>query len=491
MKPVEPPRSCLVYTPRLLADAMVAAVGVSSHTSYLEPCVGSGALLDALARRAVRPSAIRGVDVASEEKPSDRHARVLRGTDFLEWSQATKERFGKIIANPPYVALNRLPKRLLKSATRTPDPFVGGSVKLRANCWYAFLCASLPLLEPDGSLCFLLPAALDFTNYSAALRSGLGRLFQDVHLHRSRTPLFEQVQDGSIVLVAHGYGRKPRRQSRTEHRDMAELVGHLEDSLAATRSITASEPAKGDSASLSTTPLGEVLEIRIGAVTGDARYFLLTEQQRKKARLPVAACVRILTRASQLQGGTITRKTWNKLKQSGERVWLFRPPDSLLSNPSVDRYLRLAPKHGGCNRRRYKIRNRELWHRTPLPSRPHGFISGMSVHGPWITLLSDPGLSASNTLYAIRFSSVTGADSRAAIALGLLTSRARTAMNVVGRRYADGLLKYEPSDLLQIPIPVVDDPSGATAAYELAVKALLKGDSEGASRAADQWFQNK
>ena len=492
MKPAAPPSSCLVYTPRPLADAMVAALGVSSKGSYLEPCVGDGALLDALARRAIPRVAIRGLDVAPVKNPSDTQAQVLRGTDFLEWSRTTRERFGKIIANPPYVALNRLPKSLLASAIQVPDPFVGGTVRLRTNCWYAFLCASMNLLEANGSMCFLLPAALDFTDYAAALRSKLGAFFEEVHLHRSLSPLFEQVQDGSIVLLAHGYGKTSRYQFRTEHKDLAALVQHLNSATAIGESPTfCAGPEDRPQDHANTKLLGALVEIRIGAVTGDAKFFLLTEQQRKAARLPAAACVRVLTRASQLQSGTVGLAAWKKLKSSGERVWLFRPPDSLLGNPSVQRYFSLARRQGGCDRRRYKIKNREIWHRTPLPARPHGFISGMSVHGPWISLLPDPCLSASNTLYSIRFRTTKDADSRAAIALGLLTSKARAAMDLIGRRYADGLLKYEPSDLSRIPIPVTLDSTGATQTYDLAVKILLRGNSALAYRTADQWFQGR
>ena len=40
----------------------------------------------------------------------------------------------------------------------------------------------------------------------------------------------------------------------------------------------------------------------------------------------------------------------------------------------------------------------EPWYHMPMPSRPHGFVTGMSQHGPVICFNRMRGLSATNTL---------------------------------------------------------------------------------------------
>jgi hypothetical protein len=55
---------------------------------------------------------------------------------------------------------------------------------------------------------------------------------------------------------------------------------------------------------------------------------------------------------------------------------------------------------------------------------------------------------------------------RAAIGLSLLTTSAREELAKVGRRYADGLLKYEPGDLEKVEIPLVTELIGVITRYQ-------------------------
>ena len=199
---MQAPSSCVVYTPTKLANAMTLALDLRPRQQILEPCMGSGALVRALARKGVWASRIRALDLDRKMSEADQHAKVIRGSDFLEWSDKTEERFDRIIANPPYLALSRLNEVLRTNALRVRDPFSGETLSLRGNYWHAFLCASLRLLKSDGGITFLLPAAWDYSNYAAALREELPKHFEQVNVHRSHTPLFKGVQEGSVVLVA-------------------------------------------------------------------------------------------------------------------------------------------------------------------------------------------------------------------------------------------------------------------------------------------------
>ena len=152
------PRSCKVATPELLARTMVESLGDNSKDLWLDPCVGQGAFLQALDKLGVPPERIVAVDLEEVKDPRDTVAQTFRGIDSLDWFTRTHYRFSKIVANPPYLAINKLPSFLQDSALRVRDQD-GNCVPLGANYWYAFLCASLPLLQPSGSLCFVLPAA--------------------------------------------------------------------------------------------------------------------------------------------------------------------------------------------------------------------------------------------------------------------------------------------------------------------------------------------
>lgn len=101
-----------------------------------------------------------------------------------------------------------------------------------------------------------------------------------------------------------------------------------------------------------------------------------------------------------------------------------------------------------------------------------------------------PCLTATNTLYTVRFRRALEEEAKAAWALALLTSRTRSVLKASGRIYADGLLKYEPRDLLDIPLAIPPKIDGAKSRYHEAVDALLDNDVQRSMYIADSWFSN-
>jgi adenine-specific DNA-methyltransferase len=479
-------QSCRVYTPDAVAAAMIAAIEGGPPGLWLDPCVGQGAFTSAMAKRGISTNEIVGVDLESRETQGI-HGQIRWGTDFIEWAAACNLRFSRIVANPPFIALRRLPSKLQSAALALT---VDGKKKLRpgGNYWTAFLCASVGLLERDGQICFLLPASWEYADYAAAIRDHLPSQFETFEAHRSMRPLFPKVQDGSVVIIGRGFGRPAATSTYFEYANPNDLcigVGGSPDALTTSTTI-APLNSKGPF-SEATVRLGEILEVSIGAVTGDAPYFLMSEQRRRDLALPTKSLRPVLTHAKQLLAAIVDMAVWQKLRSEGERVWLFRPPRSYMSHPSVRSYLRLSARAGGC-RRGYKISNRRPWHRTPLPRRADGFVSGMSRLGPWISLSRMSNITVTNTLYTVRFRKRCSEADKAAWCLALLTSSARSWLRPLGRRYADGLLKFEPSDLENIRVPRPGSSAGAMAAYERSVSALLAGNPVESCRIADDWL---
>ncbi len=159
-------------------------------------------------RRGVASEQITGIDLAKESELSDAFARVKRGLDFLGWSQRTTMRFDRVVANPPYLAIRELTGVLLENALKTVVPTDGNCVPHRANCWYAFLCASISLLKENGSLAFVLPAAWDYADYAESLRTGIPRLFASVKCYRSVHPLFSGVKKAPLCWSRRATARK-------------------------------------------------------------------------------------------------------------------------------------------------------------------------------------------------------------------------------------------------------------------------------------------
>jgi hypothetical protein len=112
----------------------------------------------------------------------------------------------------------------------------------------------------------------------------------------------------------------------------------------------------------------------------------------------------------------------------------------------------------------------------------------MSRRGLFLVLRTMPRLTASNTLYVVRFRESTTLEQRAAWGLALLTSHVRRQIDARGRVYADGLTKIEPGDLFSVEVPEPPRSRAALAAYVRATKLVIKEELEAATRVADAWL---
>lgn len=475
-----PPTSCKVYTPAVLADAIVSALGDEPQASWLEPSHGTGVFLDAIARLGAPKERIVAIDLDRTSSPADGLATTIRGVDFLSWANNTEQRFDRIVGNPPFIAINRLPQSLQEVAASVIDSN-GRPIGRGANVWYAFVLASLGLLKEGGYLAFVLPSAAEFADYSAAIRRAVRETFGSLELYRCKRPLFESVQEGTLVAIAREYKAPPCKVSRKHFETREGLIKGL---LKSGRQSGHKCPSGTTKSALSMITLDAVAEIRLGGVTGDASYFLMNDERRLALALPKSAFIPVVSKAKHLQCSSLSMKEWDKLKSSGQRVWLFNPPVRATKHPKVKHYLELADNAGGCNRNAYKVKVREPWYRTPMPKAPDAFLSGMSQHGPWLSINEIDGLNATNTLYVVTFRS----RNRMAWymwALALFSSKAQRQIRRIGRRYADGLIKYEPGALGKIELPALREDADHWSLYARAVKALLAEDLTMAKDIAD------
>ena len=481
-----PPDKGMADTPDLLADALIRAVGSTGADSWLDPSAGSGQLVEAALRAGVSTKSILAIDLQTQLPTLDcLGVESLLGTDFLRWARRTDRRFDRVVANPPFVRLRELEEELFRPALETH--LNGLSIPATANYWAAFLVAGMRLLKPGGSLAYILPAAWEYANYAIALRNLCAASFQELDVHRVSVPMFDKVSDGSVLLVGRGFGRLPRRQIRViRHQTLSALnkAVRTRDAPIAGGGMRNQESClpKGQ------VRFGQIAQIRIGAVTGHARYFLLNEARRLGLGLPRSAVRPILSKARHIVGSEIDHDAWARLLAAGQRVWLFDPSDSDLSDPSVGAYLNLTEEDGGCRRTAMKIRDRVPWYRVPIPKPFHGFVSGMSQTTPWVAFNGMPGLTASNTLYGVCFPAIESMDERAAWCLSMLSSTTTESRGQLIRQYPQGLLKLEPCDMASLAVRRPKKTVGALSLYRLATQFIMTGRPEAARALADEWL---
>lgn len=479
MRLARPPTSCQVNTPPDIAKAIVEALGDEPGLSWLEPSHGPGVFVEAISRLGVSTRRIVAVDLDPAPSPADNLATTIRRVDFLKWSLGTRRRFDRIVGNPPFVSIGRLKMSLQGTAASVPD-FDGVPIGRGSNTWYAFVLASLRLLKKDGCIAFVLPSAAEFTNYSDGIRSAVHDTFSSLELYRCTRPLFDGVQEGTIVAIARGYGSGPckvRRKRYTTREGMIQALTQSGKSAGRECRVRRAKPSP------TMMPLKSVATLRLGGVTGDAAFFLMDEAKRQSLQLPTSAFTPVVSKARHVRFAYLRRDVWNELKEADERVWLFNPTPLLIrDNWRIRKYL--YPKAGGCNRNAYKIVDRKPWYQTPLLSRADAFISGMSQEGPWLCVNEFSQLRATNTLYVLRFADQYRQE-RYLWALALLTSIAQRQIRGIGRHYADGLVKYEPGPLGEVELPTLRPDENYRMLYDQAVGKLLASDLTGAKDIAD------
>ena len=480
--------SCRVYTPLPLASAMTRALGHQEGILWLEPSFGRGVFIDQISGLGVQSERIVGIDLDLRKSKSDQKCLSTRGTDFLSWSLQASTRFDRIIGNPPFIAIERL-RGLTRSRAAEVQSGTLKAVGQNGNLWASFLIASLRVLRDGGHLSFVLPAAWGYADYAADLRLKLPLLFREFVCHRSKEPLFDSVQDGCYVIQCFGFGEKNRITSSHVYDSGEDLIRGLRPPV---RPSAPAIKTREQSPSETTRRAGDLFQVRLGAVTGDANFFLLTEERRQELDLPESCLTPVVTRARHLTASSIRKSTWNAIRDSGDRAYLFTPQSEDILHESVRAYLRLHQKRGGCNRAAGWVKKRSPWYSVALPSEFDGFMSGANTHGPWIALSAMEKLAATNTLYVIRFDDeIKTKDAKAACSLSLLTTFSRSQLAARTRNYAAGMRKLEPSDITGICLPFRSELEGAFETYQSAIRLFVDGDPNSAISMADEWFTQR
>ncbi len=481
-----PPESGMADTPELLADVLIRAVGFTDTDSWLDPSAGSGQLVRAALRAGVPADSILAIDLQTQLPALERlSVESLVGTDFLLWARRTSRRFDRVIANPPFVRLGQLQEALRRPALETR--LNGVNITAMANYWVPFLIAGIQLLKPGGSIAYILPAAWEYADYADGVRGLCSESFYELDVHRVGVPMFDGISDGSILLVGRGFGRRPHRPPQVmRHPTLTALskavFGNEFPTATRMRERNSSLP-KGQ------IRFGDIAQIRIGTVTGDASYFMFNEERRLALRIPRSSVRPVLSKARHIIESEIYRDTWVRLLAAGHRVWLLDPPESDLSNPAVRSYLDLAAEEGGCRREAGKVMSRDPWYRVPIPERFDGFVTGMSPSVPWVALNRMPGLTASNTLYGIRFRDIQSTEEQAAWCLSMLSSTTAISRTKLAREYPQGLLKLEPSDMARLIVRRPNKTAGARGLYRKATQFIVNGQPRVALALADQWLE--
>lgn len=507
------------YTPTELSDILVNWAVRSGSETILEPGFGGCGFIESAQRRlhdlGVQTPAkqIYGCDI--DDVAYDFLGQIIQDSridvqfpkiDFMS-AQARvtwDKEFDVVIGNPPYVAYqliaakNRLDyQRCLNSAGFT-------GISARASLWAYFILHATTFLKTGGRVAWVLPGSFLQANYAESVRSCLERLFSRIYVCRINDRLFTRsgADEETVVLLAEGYGLNPSlgEVSYAQIENLSQLALKVDrwqnNESKFDHTVTSCiSAAKGISAHLLPSPpgvikirrLGELVRVKIGVVTGDNKYFVISSEQARSNDIDVAHLLPILSKFNIAPGANLTKKDMEIAATSNAKCWLVSSSKLPSGVEAIDRYLLSYPKEKIATTSTFK--KRALWHSPYDNSPPDAFWPVMRDIGPRL-VLNDAAVNCTNTIHRVYSLPGTSQTEMLLIFLGVLSTLGQLSAEIKGRHYGSGVLKHEPRDVESIEVPWVE---GVSANYlrdtvESADSYLRENNFDGARRLADEFF---
>ena len=351
-------------------------------SNVLEPSAGDGRFLPLLQGCAEHITAIElfqeKVDNMNREYAGDSCAIIK--DNFLDFVVSTSERYSLIIGNPPYINKKLMKEDDIEKA-RNICVEAGLKETVMQNMWLAFVVGACRLLQPGGSIFFVLPMEFLQVQYAEKLRGYLEKLFNIIHIVVFKKALFPEIEQ-EICLVYLTNKNCTERHIRYEvYEDCRENIPIQENSIRWNKPLKKWSNAvlsDGDISLLKNamnrySQIKNMGEIAPGIVTGGNRYFILPEEkveeyQCKEFVLP------IVQKASYISKDTIeiSEAVVNGIARGNKPVYLLnlsQEKDMQRLPIGLQGYLEWAGEQEIGDKRLkdcYKCSNRIPWYGVPI-----------------------------------------------------------------------------------------------------------------------------
>ncbi|MDO4887682.1 MAG: N-6 DNA methylase [Actinomycetaceae bacterium] len=500
------------FTPAPIAEFIAAWAVRAADDVVLDPSCGDAAfLIPGAARLREHGSTtpvVEGVEIdgpsaslAQERVERAGATAVIRVGDFF--GVAAERRYDAIIGNPPYIRYQGF-KGQARAAARQAALRGGVALTALASSWAPFVVHAAQFLRPGGRLGFVLPAELLSVNYAGPVRRFLFQNFGRIELILFERQIFPDAEADTLILLAEDFGGEASSATIRQVASAAELAA-LEPRARQPGAVAdgryappvrldwrPADPAEkwtdalvepvASTALSSLARSGRFARLdswgppKLGAVTGNNRYFTMSPSRARELGLGERDLVRISPAGSaHLRGLELSRTDLTALGRDGGNTWLFRPAEPL--SQAAAKYVAAGRKTGVDEA--YKCRVRTPWYRVPLLEVPDLFLTCMNADTPRLTT-NGAGVYHLNSVHGVYLREGERALGRELLPLASLNSATMLSAEVTGRSYGGGILKLEPGEAARWLVPS----SGFVAARAGALRAVRE-DVAGALHAGE------
>jgi len=472
------------YTPAPITKFICDWAITDKNNSVLEPSCGDGNFLEAIAKRLIHLEAskrtlnkkITGIELFEEEAEKSRDRigeyglkrETIINNDFFSFvtDLDKKKKFDVIVGNPPFIRYQNFPHDHREKAIGLMRE-QGLKPNKLTNIWIPFLVVSSTLLSKNGRMGMVIPAELFQVKYAAETRVFLSKFFEQITVVTFRKLVFEGIQQEVILLLCDKKSKYSKGIRFLELNNLDEMeevdfdkingsglkpIDHSKEKWTKYFLDTDEIILLRDTKKRADIPKGEkVVDVDVGIVTGKNAFFMINEETAKEWKI-LPYTQRVVGRSPHVKGLYFTEKDFQDNLKAGHSSLLFYPPNVPFEElPKACQAYILYGEEKGFNTG-YKCRIRKRWYITPSLWTPPGFGLRQINRFPKL-ILNQNQASSTDTIHRVKFQK--GYDPEL-VALSFLNSLTFAFSEVTGRSYGGGVMTFEPTEIEELPIPVLD-----------------------------------
>ena len=473
------------YTPSLIAEFICSWAIQTEEDLVLEPSCGDGNFIEAAIERFKELGVsgsdlygrIKGVELIPEEaqKATKRassfglNGDTIVNNDFFSFiSDQVDISYNSIVGNPPFIRYQNFPSEHRDIAIQMMED-LGLKPNKLTNIWVPFLVICSSLLSENGRLGMVIPAELFQVKYAEQTRVYLSKFFERITIVTFKKLVFDGIQQEVVIMLCEKKVENARGIRVLQLDDLDQLSEIDFDAVAETEVVNIRhdnekwtkyflnpreidflrEIKDGNRIPLA----NDILDADVGIVTGRNAFFMLKQSQVKEWDLQEVT-TKVVSKSNQLSGIIFNDNDFDLNSQKDLPTHLFLPTNTEFDNldENSKTYINYGEEqefHTG-----YKCRIRKRWYITPSLWIPEGFALRQVNRYPKL-VLNHVEASSTDTIHRLRF--LSEEYSPESIVVCFLNSLTFAFSEVTGRSYGGGVMTFEPTEIEELLIPVVED----------------------------------
>ncbi|MEO1299218.1 MAG: Eco57I restriction-modification methylase domain-containing protein [Cyanobacteria bacterium J06636_16] len=376
-------------TPPLLAKSIVrhalSLLGDQGKISFLDPAFGTGsffsALLNSKGSRSIQKAQGFEIDPYYEEGVSELWQNTNLKLNFVDYTcllppEKNAEKFNLIICNPPYIRHHHMSSEEKIRLQSLVSKSCGLHMSGLSGLYCYFLCLAHLWMIEDGIAGWLIPSEFMDVNYGKTIKNYLLKKVTLLQIHRfdAADVQFDDALVSSVVVwikkslppenhkVLFTFGRSLTSPEVSKWIDSSVLIHEQKWTRFPSLDI------RGNSEHFC---LSDIFEIKRGIATGDNKFFILSEAEIAKHRIPGEFIKPILPSPRYLKTNEVLADE-KGIPIIERRLFLLdcHLPEGEIKDkyPELWEYLKTGE---GTVSQRYLCRHRKFWYsqekRDPAP----------------------------------------------------------------------------------------------------------------------------